>query len=409
VTTFTRLEVANAAGVDVDRVDQLVGLGILHPSDADRFSAGDIRRVTTVLSLAAVGIPLEALAANIARGALSLDFLDDPAYDRFSSLGGKTFRELSDETGVPFDLLKVVREASGFAEPSPEDRVRVSETAIVPFIELQLAEGFKATSIERLLRTMGDSLRRIAASEGDWWQSEVVAPRLGAGLTVGEAINPEFTTRIAEMAEQTLITIYHAHQTQAWTRNIFDGFERSLIDAGLYVRLERPPAICFLDITGFTRLTHERGDAAAVELADDLARLVQRTSARFDGRPIKWLGDGVMFWFRDPGPAVVAALDMVDDLSAAGLPPAHVGLHAGPVVFQEGDYYGQTVNLASRIGEYARPGEVLVSQAVIDASSTPTAVFTSIGPVELKGMPAAVDLFSAHRSREASRQPVSPS
>ena len=70
---------------------------------------------------------------------------------------------------------------------------------------------------------------------------------------------------------------------------------------------------------------------------------------------MKWLGDGVMFSFRDPGPGVVAALDMVEGVVAAGLPPAHVGLHSGPVVFQEGDYYGQTVNLASRIAEYARP------------------------------------------------------
>ena len=63
-----------------------------------------------------------------------------------------------------------------------------------------------------------------------------------------------------------------------------------------------------------------------------------------------------------------AALEMVDGLAAAGLPPAHVGLHAGPVLFQEGDYFGQTVNLSARIADYARPGEVLVSQAVADAS-----------------------------------------
>ena len=74
-----------------------------------------------------------------------------------------------------------------------------------------------------------------------------------------------------------------------------------------------------------------------------------------------------MFYFRDPGPAVRAALEMVDGLQAAGLPPAHVGLHAGPVLYQQGDYFGQTVNLTARIADYARPGEVLVSDAVADA------------------------------------------
>ena len=124
--------------------------------------------------------------------------------------------------------------------------------------------------------------------------------------------------------------------------------------------------MCFLDITGFTRLTRN----AAMPLPParrGLSRVVQRTSVEHGGRPVKWLGDGVMFFFPDPGPGVVAALEMVDGVAAAGLPPAHVGLHAGPVLLQQGDYYGQTVNVASRIGEYARPGEVLVSQAVVDA------------------------------------------
>src|SRR5207344_2335494 len=119
------------------------------------------------------------------------------------------------------------------------------------------------------------------------------------------------------------------------------------------------------DLTGYTRFTAERGDKAAAELAETLRRLVQRTSVEHGGRPVKWLGDGVMFHFRDPGPAVVAALEMIDGIATAGLPPAHVGLHAGPVLFQDGDYFGRTVNVASRIAGYARPGEVVVSQAVV--------------------------------------------
>ena len=80
------------------------------------------------------------------------------------------------------------------------------------------------------------------------------------------------------------------------------------------------------------------------------------------------------------------------------IPPAHVGLHAGPVLFQEGDYFGQTVNLASRIAEYARPGEVLVSQAVADAAEGADATFTRIGPVELKGVSDPISLLAAHRA-----------
>jgi adenylate cyclase len=81
-----------------------------------------------------------------------------------------------------------------------------------------------------------------------------------------------------------------------------------------------------------------------------------------------------------------------------GLPPAHVGIHAGPVVFQEGDYFGRTVNLAARIGEYARPGEVLVTQEVVDASDAAPVSFVDIGPVELKGIPGTLRLHTARRS-----------
>jgi adenylate cyclase len=195
--------------------------------------------------------------------------------------------------------------------------------------------------------------------------------------------------------------MYHAQQAREWTANIIEGFETLMAKAGIHSRLERLPAICFLDVTGYTRLTQERGDDAAAELAVTVARLVQRSSVQHGGKPIKWLGDGVMFYFDDPGPGVLAALEMVEGLAAAGLPPAHVGLHAGPVLFQEGDYFGQTVNLTSRIADYARPGEVLVTQAVADASNEAGIDFQEIGQVELKGVSGTVQLFRAHLTRQS--------
>jgi adenylate cyclase len=102
-----------------------------------------------------------------------------------------------------------------------------------------------------------------------------------------------------------------------------------------------------------------------------------------------------MFHFGDPGQGVRAALGMVHELADAGLPPAHVGLHAGPILYQEGDYFGQTVNLTSRIAEYARPGEVLVTRTVADVSNDEGIRFDAVGPVELKGVSGTVDLLRA--------------
>jgi class 3 adenylate cyclase len=66
-------------------------------------------------------------------------------------------------------------------------------------------------------------------------------------------------------------------------------------------------------------------------------------------------------------------------------------------VFQSGDYFGRTVNLAARIGEYARPREVLVSQDVVDGTSLDGVDFTPIGAVDLKGISEPIALFAARR------------
>jgi class 3 adenylate cyclase len=374
---------------------RLVDLGILAPEDEDRFSSGDVRRVLMAKSLEDAGIALEDVASAIQRGALSLDFLDAPSFERFAHLSAESFQQVSDRARIPLELLTSLREAVGMALPSPDDRLREDEMAIVPFIELQIAEGFRPAAIERVLRVQGDSTRRIADAEAAWWNSEVMEPAIAADGASEGISNADLTARIAPVMEEAVVAMYHLQQARAWTANIIEGFEELMAKAGIRSRLERLPAICFLDITGYTRLTQEWGDDRAANLASTVERLVQRISVQRGGKTIKWLGDGVMFYFDEPGDGVLAALEMVDGLAGAELPPAHVGLHAGPVLFQEGDYFGQTVNLSARIADYARPGEVLVSQAAANANRESGIVFGDIGSVELKGVSGTARLLRA--------------
>ena len=403
MSRYSRQEVAQQAGVDPDYVDRLVELGILTPDAADAFSPGDALRARWLQSLERAGVPLDGMAAAVADGTLSLSFMDVTAFDqfagRFAGLSGTTFQQLSAQTGIPLELLMVVREAFGFAEPGPEDTVREDELSVVPAIQLQLSEGFRPVVIERWLRVYGDSLRRIAETETAWWHSEVEVPLLEKGMAEAEMlqVQADLGSRLAPLIERALLATYHGQQEHTWTQGFVEHVEGALERAGLHRRLERPPAVCFLDLSGYTRLTEERGDEAAADLAARLAGLVRRSAQEHGGTPVKWLGDGVMFYFREPGAAVLAAVEMVAVVGRHGLPPAHVGIHAGPVVFQEGDYFGRTVNLAARIAEYARPGEVLVSQEVIDAAEGGPVTFTEIGPVELKGVPGTLRLHTARR------------
>ena len=88
---------------------------------------------------------------------------------------------------------------------------------------------------------------------------------------------------------------------------------------------------------------------------------------------------------------------MVDGVPDAGLPPAHVGVAAGPVVVQGGDYFGRTVNLAARIAAHASAGQVLVSERVAESASPEGVAFVDLGEVPLKGFPHPVRLLEAGR------------
>src|SRR6478672_3122617 len=332
--TYDLQEAAERSGVSVDELRRFVELGIIAPDD-ERFGTGDVRKAGLVKSLVASGMPLDGLGAAIRGGAVSLAFLDAKAFDRFSVLSGTTFTEMAERTGLPVEALMFIREASGSVAPRPEDRLRDEELPYVDLIETAAAAGIRISSVQQMVRTQSDSMRRIAETESVMWQAEVIGPATQRGVRPDEVLGGELGDRMSALTERSMIAMYHLQEARAWTENIIEGVELQLTAAGLHSRLAHPPAICFLDITGYTRLTQERGDQAAAELAETLNRLVKRSSVGHGGRPVKWLGDGVMFYFPDPAQGVASALEMVDGIVAAGLPPAHVGLHAGPVVMQE--------------------------------------------------------------------------
>lgn len=110
-----------------------------------------------------------------------------------------------------------------------------------------------------------------------------------------------------------------------------------------------------------------------------------------------------MLFFPEPASGVRAALQAVYDLDTAGLLAAHVGIDAGPVVQQDGDYFGRTVNLAARVATQAGSGEVLVTSAVFDAArAEPGIQFEEAGSFQPKGVSDHVILYRAMTRGEAS-------
>jgi adenylate cyclase len=392
-------EVAERAGVNLDYVTRLIDVGVLAPAANGTFTDGDARRARLYQGLERAGLPIHTLVEAIERGELSFEFLDHPVYERFARLTPRTFRDVSSEEGIPLELLLVVREAVGLAQAEADDQMREDELQVVPLLSRQLSMGFDPVVVERMLRVYGDALRRITETEGDWWRTQITQPSLASGMDMTEFLRTgaELGGEITSLAEQTLLAIYHANQEHTWNENLFEEVEEALDRAGLRSKIATAPAICFVDISGFTHLTEQRGDEAAADLASRMAPLVTRTAERHSGKVVKYLGDGVMLYFGRAEDAVSATLETLETVTDAGLPPAHAGIHTGPVVFQGGDYFGRTVNLAARITERAEPGQILVSQEIVDRVASDGIAFEPIGPVELKGVSEPVLLLAVIR------------
>ena len=113
------------------------------------------------------------------------------------------------------------------------------------------------------------------------------------------------------------------------------------------------------------------------------------------------LGDGVHFHFKDLSDAVMASLEIVDRVHPEGLPPAHVGVNAGPMIYDEGDYFGRTVNIAARIASQAGPDQVFVGEDALRHITPSGFHLTEVGAFELKGITKPLVLYEAIHDGDA--------
>jgi len=390
-------EVAERANVPEAFVRQLVAVGALPPEEAG-LGPREVRRARLLHSWTAAGLSVETILALVDRGALSLRFLDAPVMATPEPLD-RSYEQLAADRGVPLAFVQAVHQALGFAPPEPSDRAGEDDLTMLEVAKLFRGAGVDDEATLRLLAVYADSLRRIAKAEADNYETNIERRLRAKGLDERQLI--EFGTRLGDriigLLERAILMVYRRHREHVWTDHAINHVEEALERSGLQERVPQPPAICFVDLTGYTQLTEDRGDEVAAHVAGRLAWLVNDISRRRGGRPVRWLGDGGMFHFREPSTAVVAGLDMVERAPAVDLPPAHVGIHTGPVISQDGDVYGRTVNVAARIASYARAGQVVVSEDTAHRSDHHELRFQPLGAVDLKGVAEPLPLYQAFR------------
>ena len=133
-------------------------------------------------------------------------------------------------------------------------------------------------------------------------------------------------------------------------------------------------AVLFADISGSTRLYDTLGDVQAKKLVDECMQIMRGVIAQYHGRVIKTIGDEIMCVLPDADSGHLTAADIL--IKVAELPEVgnvkraiRIGFHAGPVIEESGDVFGDTVNMAARMAGLAKGMQIITTSATVDRLS----------------------------------------
>ena len=395
VARLSAPELAELVPCSVDHVDKLKALGILAATDDGLFPSSDVHVVRLMGSFEASGISLDDVARGVVAGELTFPlglFLPEPVEMPL------TYQGLAAELGRSPELLRRLSSELGLPPPD-DDRIRAEDAEMLSLLvtRLDLADE---DELSRFARLYGGTVQRLVTSGLQFFDRAIRERVAGRDLPNEETdrITYEKAAGFTELVRSIVPWLQGRHREHAVLEYIVGVTEGYMEERGITPRQPRQvPAIAFLDLTGYTALVEERGDQAAAELAAEMASVVQEAALTHGGRPVKWLGDGVMFHFADPAGAIISGLDLVERTEEAVAVPARIGINVGTVIAQEGDYFGRTVNIAARIADYAQPHEVLVSDEAKRSAAVGDVEYELVGDIPLKGVSRSVRIHRATR------------
>ena len=349
-------------------------------------------RLALLERLDSEGVPLEELRGAVAAGRLALL----PVEHAIAGDGARySAREIAARSGLDVELLRRFRAALGVPYGDPDERVATeADLEAAGRLKAIVDAGFPAEDLLRQARTIGMGMGRIAEANRELVVRNMTQP----GDTESDVAD-----RLALAAEQ-LLPLVGDVLTYAFQVNLLEQVKRDVIAAAdlesgeLGGAVER--TVCFADLVEFTRLGEE---IAPEELGLVAGRLEEMATAVAEPpvRLVKTIGDALMLVAPEARDLVAAALELIAAAEAEGeeFPWLRAGLATGLTLPQAGDYYGRSVNLASRITGVARPGSVLVDAATREAAGEEGLSYSFAGERRLKGIDSRVKLFRVRRER----------
>jgi len=342
------------------------------------------------------------LLKALAEDGFTLDELRDAALENRLVLlpvervlaGTYTLDEVAERSGLSTDLVKRIRRLEGLPEPEPDQRVfSKEEEKALQMTKQFLDSGFSEDAIGQITRVLGEVMARFSAT--------VTASFAETFLNPGDS-EEDVARRFAALAQEltpmlapVLVATFKSHLQQAVSRGMLGQAE---LQAG-HVQGEQNLAVCFADLVGFTRL----GGRIEVQELGTVAGRLAELAAEVNTDPVrlvKTIGDAAMFVSREPARMVGVALSLVEAVEDADMPALRAGIASGPAMQRAGDFYGHSVNLASRVTGIARPGSVLCTEDIRDAAADGFE-WSSAGKHRLKGVKEPIRLFRARRPERA--------
>lgn len=257
--------------------------------------------------------------------------------------------------------------ALGFPDPPPEER----SFSQIDLEMLQLLDALlrlnlvEQTVALQLARVIGSSMARVAQAQIDAIESRIdtEVPDAEATLAV-VAGDEELAVQRAGMLLPTMPRILE----YSWRRHLRSAARRRMVREAMAAGGAAAVTVGFADLVGFTALSQQLSDTELADVVDRFEATAYDVVTASGGRVVKTIGDEVMFETPDPTTGVGIGLALAEAYrDDEQLSDVRVGLASGPVLEREGDLFGPTVNLASRIVSIAYAGSVVVSQEVRDA------------------------------------------
>jgi len=290
--------------------------------------------------------------------------------------------EVATQAGIDFEQAGRLWRALGFP-PVPDDE-RVFTHPDVEVLRrirgLLEEEGADQGVLLQLTRVTGQSLARVAEAQ--------VASSTDLTVLMQADVADEIKADLIASRFRALLPQLEPLLGYVWRRHLLAALLRVVATPASQVKEGRTLVVGFVDLVGFTAVSQQLTEQELAAMVDRFEQVAYEHIPQRGGRVVKMIGDEVMFSVADAGAAAEIALGFVEAHGDGGvLPEMRVGLAVGPTLSWEGDLFGPTVNLASRLVNLARPGTVLISEELGRALRDRASItLRHLRPLPIKGI-----------------------